>query len=159
MKTVLEEKSVEGLTRNRPSGCRPPLPGWIGCCRDEVDCLPPCHRTAQHQEHSSSTTTEQQSSRVRATAEQHRTRSAPIQEQHDHRDAGAQERSTTSDPRPTLDSGSAGAAGCRNTPKTQQKQHAKTSTRSSTAARQPERRSEGDDERAEALCPTKAEKG
>jgi len=163
LKTVLEVKSAGGVLRNRISADPPPPLGWITRCSGLRDCLPSttaAPAAAQHQ-HQHRTAQHQHSTRSRRQRQQLSTEHARprYKEQHQHPAAQHQHSSTTSDPRPTLDNGSAGAAGARIPERRSRKNTPKPAPGAPGAARQPERRKAGDDETAEALCPTKAEKG
>ena len=156
LKTVLEVKSAEGFLRNRISGCAPPPPPWMPCCWDERDSLPRQQQDSTAQQPSSTSTT------TRA-AEQHATSDPPgtLDTGHArHRTPDTEHQgSTAARQHGSRCSTAARQHGSRITPKTHRKQHDKTSTRRSTAAGRPERRSGADDGMAGSLCPTKVEKG
>jgi hypothetical protein len=113
LKTVSEVKSAGGVLRNRISA-DPPLPlGWITHCSGQRDSLAPAPRQPQ-QQHSTSTSTGQPQQQETAAAGDNSS-SYPLNtllpDIRSSTSTGQHSTSATSDPRPTLDHGSAGAAG------------------------------------------------
>jgi hypothetical protein len=165
LKTVSEVKSAGGVLRNRISADPPLPPGWITCCSGQRDSLAPAPRQPQ-QQHSTSTSTSTAPAPAPAPAAGYNgSRDAEVTLLPDIRSSTSTQKKDSTAPAP--DSTSTGQHQ-RSTARARQRigrcSRVQEYPKDAAPAAAPRaghkgQRKTADDERAEALCPTKAENG